>query len=118
MVSQGKEMVRFGVGLDRNETAFLVYPVGNSDRYGGVKSEIGLLLGLFTLSVVASTANFSNSPSTSERAVSANIWCSLANPHLKPGAHGESHEATGFDRLLHGAYDPLPSTLRVSGVGP
>jgi putative transposase len=27
-------------------------------------------------------------------------------------------QATGFDRLLHRAYDPLPSTLRVSGVGP
>src|ERR1700758_2473165 len=51
----------------------------------------------------ASTANFSNSASTSERAVSANTWCALANPHLKPGAHGESHEATGFDRLLHSA---------------
>jgi hypothetical protein len=45
--------------------------------------------------------------------------------HGQPGrpvnlAHvpGESHQATGFDRLLYGAYDPLPSTLRVSGVGP
>ena len=45
--------MRLGVGLDRNETVFLVYPVGNSDRYGGVKGEIGLLLGFFTLSVVA-----------------------------------------------------------------
>src|SRR5437016_7079420 len=31
---------------------------------------------------------------------------------------GESRQATGLHRLLHGAYDPLPSTLRVSGVGP
>src|SRR6202022_1341987 len=31
---------------------------------------------------------------------------------------GEAHQATGFDRLLHGACDPLRSTLRVSGVAP
>src|SRR5882762_7976582 len=33
-----------------------------------------------------STANFSNSASTSERAVSANIWCAAANRRLRLGA--------------------------------